>query len=455
MSSAQAFVFFVVLLFTTSSDCQKYKPTWESIDSRPIPGWYDDAKVGMFINWGVYTVPSCTSEWFWWFWKGQPQANVVAFMNKFYPPNWTYADFAKEFRAEFFDPKKWKDIIVASGVKYVVLASKHCDGFSMYPTNVTYQWNARDVGPKQDLVGPLKEALQGTGVRFGIYHAMIEWFNPIWLSDQKNNFTTQRYVKDYIHPQLREIINTYKPDILWNDACWLAPSWYWNSTIFLAWLYNKSPVKDSIVVNDRWGYDCFCKHGGVWTCSDRFHPGHVMPHKWVNAMTIDKGSWGFRRNADLSDFYSIEDLLEEVIYTISFGGNILINVGPTSWGTFSPIYEERFRQLGAWLKVNGEAIYKTTPWSHQNDTYSLRAWYTASKADKSVIYCMILDWPITNEILLGSMKGIQVSSVELLGSDAVMYFFQESQGLRVLFPAINIRKMPCQWAWSLKITFRK
>lgn len=81
--------------------------------------------------------------------------------------------------------------------------------------------------------------------------------------------------------------------------------------------------------------------------------------------------------------------------------------------------------------------------------------YTASKADKSVIYCMILDWPITNEILLGSMKGKQVSSVELLGSDAVMYFFQESQGLRVLFPAINIRKMPCQWAWSLKITFRK
>jgi alpha-L-fucosidase len=71
----------------------------------------------MFINWGVYTVPSCTSEWFWWFWKGQPQPNVVEFMNKFYPPNWTYADFAKEFRAEFYDPNKWKDIIVASGVK--------------------------------------------------------------------------------------------------------------------------------------------------------------------------------------------------------------------------------------------------------------------------------------------------------------------------------------------------
>ncbi|XP_061185892.1 alpha-L-fucosidase-like [Saccostrea echinata] len=444
----------VTLLTLLSTSCQKYEPTWESIDSRPLPEWYDDAKIGMFIHWGVFSVPAVHSEWFWWFWKGQPQSDIVNFMKKYYPPNFTYADFAKEFRAEFYDPNKWRDIVLASGVKYVVLTSKHSEGFSNYPTNVTYQWNSRDVGPKRDLVGELQKALRGTDVRFGIYHAMIEWFNPIWLDDQRNNLTTHRYVKDYIHPQLFEIINTYKPDILWNDAGWLAPSWYWNATIFLAWLYNESPVKDYILVNDRWGSDCFCKHGGFWTCSDRFNPGHVMPHKWVNAMTIDKYSWGYRRNADLSNYNTIEELLEEVITTISFGGNILINAGPTAWGTFDPIFEERFRQLGSWLKVNGQAIYKTTPWIHQNDTLSNRAWYTASKSEKKMIYCMILDWPENNEILLGSLKGFEVSTVTMLGTDADVYFVQESQGLRVLFPLVNVRKMPCLWAWALKITLK-
>ncbi|XP_061169907.1 plasma alpha-L-fucosidase-like [Saccostrea echinata] len=446
--------------FILETDCQKYQPTWESIDSRPIPAWYDDAKVGMFINWGVYSVPSMHSEWFWWFWKGGPTADVVNFMKKFYPPNFTYADFAKQFRAEFYDPNKWKEIIQASGVKYVVLTSKHCDGFNMYPTNVTYQWNARDVGPKRDLVGPLKEALKGTDVRFGIYHDMIEWFNPLWLEDVKNNYTTNRFVKDYMLPLMYEVVNAYEPDVFWNDGAWLAPSWhapswYWNATIFLAWLYNNSPVKDEVVTNDRWGVDCDCKHGGVWTCSDRFHPGHVLPHKWVNAMTLDKLSWGYRRDADLSQYYTIEELLEEMIYTVSFGGNILINAAPTAWGTFDPIYEERFRQLGSWLKVNGEAIYKTKSWIFQNDTLAARAWYTASKSEKNVIYCLVLDWPEKNEITLGSLKDMSVSMVTLLGSDAAVYFVQEATGVRILFPALNVRKMPCLWAWALKITLKK
>ena len=107
----------VFCVLVSNADCQKYQPNWESIDSRPIPDWYDDAKIGMFITWGVYSVPSMSSEWFWWFWKGQPQSYIVEFMKKYYPPNWTYADFAKDFRAEFYNAKKWRDLIVESGVK--------------------------------------------------------------------------------------------------------------------------------------------------------------------------------------------------------------------------------------------------------------------------------------------------------------------------------------------------
>lgn len=184
---------------------------------------------------------------------------------------------------------------------------------------------------------------------------------------------------------------------------------YWNSTGFLAWLYNESPVKDTVVgfsffslyansslfvqvVNDRWGSGIPCQHGGFYTCSDHYNPGHLVTHKWENCFTIDKGSWGFRRTATLNDYITIEELLKEVVTTVRFvdknnnldrtmsldfcstGGNVLINVGPTSYGKIMPVFEERLRQMGSWLKVNGEAIYSSLPWKYQNDTINSNVW---------------------------------------------------------------------------------
>ena len=108
----------------------------------------------------------------------------------------------------------------------------------------------------------------------------------------------------------------YKPDILWSDGD-SGPDYYWNSTQFLAWLYNESPVRETVVTNDRWGSnDIACKHGGYYTCADRYNPGHLLPHKWENCMTIDRYSWGYRRNAKLEDYLSIEELLETLVSTV-------------------------------------------------------------------------------------------------------------------------------------------
>jgi len=121
---------------------------------------------------------------------------VVNFVNQNYPPDWTYADFAPMFKAEFFDPNKWVDIFVASGAKYVVLTSKHHEGFCNWPTKVSFNWNSAEVGPKRDLVGELAKAIRNNSdIKFGLYHSLFEWFNPIHLEDAKNNYTTQEFVK--------------------------------------------------------------------------------------------------------------------------------------------------------------------------------------------------------------------------------------------------------------------
>ena len=157
-------------------------------------------------------------------------------------------------------------------------------------------------------------------------------------------------------PQLKDLVLKYEPDIIWSDGDWEATSDYWASKEFLAWLYSEgSPVYDRVVVNDRWGLDTLCRHGGFLTCSDRFNPQQLFNNrKWENAMTLELNSWGYRHNFALDDVITIENLLKEIIITVSCGGNIVVNVGPTSQGKIAATFEERFRQMGEWLKLNGE-----------------------------------------------------------------------------------------------------
>lgn len=147
-------------------------------------------------------------------------------------------------------------------------------------------------------------------------------------------------------PELKELIELYKPEIVWSDGEWDAPDNYWKSKEFLAWLFNDSPVSDTVVVNDRWGHGTMCHHGDFYTCADRYNPGVLQPHKWENAMTIDKQSWGYRRDAPLSDYLTIAELVKELVTTVSCGGNLIMNVGPTKDGIITPIYEERLRDMG-------------------------------------------------------------------------------------------------------------
>ncbi|XP_056332472.1 plasma alpha-L-fucosidase [Danio aesculapii] len=442
----------VFLLLIGGCVCQ-YQPTWESIDSRPLPEWFDQAKFGIFIHWGVFSVPSFGSEWFWWYWQGQKWPSYVKFMEQNYPPGFTYTDFAPQFTAEFFDPNEWVDIFASSGARYIVLTTKHHEGFTMWGSKYSWTWNAVSVGPKRDLVDDIATALRTrTDLRLGLYHSLFEWFNPMFKSDSDNKFKTNVFPTAKTLPELYELINKYKPDLLWSDGDGDAPDQYWNSTGFLAWLYNQSPVRETVVTNDRWGYGSICNHGGYYTCTDRYNPGHLVKHKWENCLSIDQKSWGYRREARLSDYLSTEQLIGSLVETVSCGGNLLLNVGPTHDGRIVPIFEERLRQMGQWLKVNGEAIYNSSAWRVQNDTATPGVWYTINQ-QSGAIYAIFLSWPADGIVVLTDpVVSAAKTQVALLGSGSVTWQSTTPTGLKVKLPPLTTSQMPWSSAWTLRLT---
>jgi len=437
----------------------RYTPDWASLDARPLPTWYDEAKFGIFIHWSVWSVPAfgptgpySESAFFWIYWKQGAQP-YVDYMKANYPPGFTYEDFAPQFTADLFDPNQWADIFKASGAKYVVLTSKHHEGYTNWPSKYSWNWNSMDVGPHRDLVGDLASAIRNrTDIHYGLYHSLFEWFNPLYMEDKANHYKTQRFVEQKTMPELYEIVNAYKPEVIWSDGQWEALDTYWNSTNFLAWLYNDSPVKDTVVTNDRWGSNTGCRHGGYFTCTDKYNPGHLVNHKWENCMTLDRDSWGYRRNVQASDVLSMYELTKTLAETISCGGNMLMNVGPRSDGRIDPLFEERLREMGAWLGVNGEAVYASKPWTHQNDTTNPDVWYTSKKGVKGTsVYAFVLKWPTTGILPLSSPIPKDTTVVTMLGFSGTVAWHMPGAIMNIIMPIFSGNQRPCDYAWVLKL----
>jgi len=450
-------LFVVAVLLSTLWCVQaRYTANWTSLDARPLPAWYDQAKFGIFVHWGVFSVPSyggckgsftgASGEWYWYELEDGVQC-IGEYHNKTYGPDFKYEDFAPMFKTSLFTPDDWATLFKQSGAQYVVLTSKHHDGYCNWPSAQSWNWNSFDTGPHQDNVKMVADAVRKQGLHMGLYHSLFEWFNPLYLSDRANNATTRTYVEQVLWPQLKDIVNNYKPEVLWADGDWEQLPSYWGSEEFLAWLYNDSPVADTVCTNDRWGKGTACTHGGYWTCDDRYNPGHLVPHKWENCLTLDTLSWGYRRNQEFADIMTIEQVINELVVTVSCGGNMLLNVGPTSDGMIVPIFQERLTQIGQWLYVNGEAIYGTKPWRVQNET-NAPVWYTQANG---AVYAIILDWPADNKIVLAAPRANQASTVNLLGYNGLVMFSLSADGMTVLLPDFTPDQMPSEWAWTLKL----
>ncbi|XP_049878263.1 tissue alpha-L-fucosidase-like, partial [Pectinophora gossypiella] len=352
-----------------------YEPTWEDLDSRPLPEWFDRAKIGIFVHWGVYSVPAIYTEWIWYRWKTD-----VKYMKRNFKPNFTYEEFAPFFKAQLFDPHEWARLFAKSGAKYVVFTSKHHDGYAMFPSKQSPGWNSVDVGPRRDIVGDLGAAVRLKGLRYGLYYSLYEWYNPDYLWDKSKRFTTSKYVDRKLWPDVKQLVNDYKPSIVWFDGHWEAPHTYFNTTRILSWLYNESPVKEYVVVNDRLGKGESCHHGDFFNCKDKYMPRALVKHKWETCLSLDLASWGYRTNMQEDDVMSVNTMFKLLIQTISNGGNFLINIGPTKDGVIVPIFRKRLLELGKWLETNGEAVYNSSPWLYQQDRANKEVFYTCVKA---------------------------------------------------------------------------
>lgn len=438
----RTFTVAMLLLCATSALAVPYEATWESIDSRPNPAWFEDAKFGIFIHWGVYAVPSWGpkdrySEWYWHDMQNK-DGETWKFHEETYGADKQYQDFAGEWKAELFDPDQWADIFARSGAKYIVLTSKHHEGFALWPSQEAWNWNSVDVGPHRDLCGDLTEAVRKRGLRMGFYYSMYEWFNPLFLSD------VDRYVNEHMLPQMKDLVKRYKPDLVWPDGEWNYPSATWRSTEFLAWLFNESPAPKDVAVNDRWGKETRNVHGGFATPEY----GHIPQGKLIQETRFEEcqgmgKSFGYNRNEDVDSYRTATELLHLLIDNVSRGGNLLLDIGPTADGRIPVIMQQRLIDMGEWLEVNGEAIYGAKPWEGAPDMEGVR--FTKKGGS---IYAICLAWPGERLVVpgAGGAKG-----VGLLGHDGALPFSESEGTVTIETPKLNIDQMPCRHAYVFRI----
>jgi alpha-L-fucosidase len=440
----------------TSEAQKKYTADWASIDSRPVPDWFTAAKFGIFIHWGVYSVPSWApvgkefdvySKYAEWYWKRlmDDTTNVgVAFRKHHlatYGPNFRYPDFANQFKAELFNPDQWAALFKASGARYVVLTSKHHDGFTLWPSAQSWNWNSVDIGPHRDLAGDLAKAVKAKGLKMGFYYSLYEWFNPLYHAD------VNRYVDEHMLPQMKDLVMRYEPDVFWTDGEWEHPSSTWKSTQFLAWLFNESPVRETVAVNDRWGKETRGHHGGFYTTEynlvDKENvKDKRITHPWEECRGIG-GSFGLNRNESLADYSTSEELVHVLIEKVAGGGNLLLDIGPAADGTIPVIMQERLTDMGNWLKDNGEAIYGTRKWDDAPATKDSGVYFTRKGKD---LYVLCTHYPVGPIRLTGLHKPEHVSM--LSGGDPVKFHYNAGELVIMPDPA---GRHGGEYAWVFRV----
>jgi len=482
----------LLCLLIAKANAQHVEPRWDSVDSRPTPAWWSDAKFGVFIHWGVYSVPAFAprGEYAEWYWERlQAPGNAAsardqairretrAFHERVYGRDFQYPQFAPQFRAEMFDADQWADMLKRSGARYVVLVSKHHDGFALWPSSEANQswgrpWNSVEVGPKRDLVGELSAAVRRHGLEMGFYYSLYEWFNPLWLSGDRN-----AYVERHLFPQFKDLVTRYQPSVIFSDGEWSLPSEQWRAPELLAWLFNESPVRDKVVINDRWGKETRHVHGGYYTTEY----GAGLPgaeHAWEENRGMGH-SYGFNRNEDLADYATGQRLLLTLLDTVSRGGNLLINIGPTADGRIPVIMQERLAYLGQWLAHNGEAIYGTrtfregaqwsagrrqaldtsTNYRAQYDVEKLTLTPASGDARKEILFTRkgtvlyaVLPLRPAGPLTIRDLRLAKGARIGLLGSThADLQWRQRGEDLEVTLPALRDGELPFDGPLCLKI----
>jgi alpha-L-fucosidase len=469
-----------------------FRPDWESLQRYEAPEWYQDAKFGIFIHWGAYSVPAFSSEWYP---RNMYEPGFDAYKHHIatYGPQdkFGYKDFIPMFKAEGFDPSAWAELFKKAGAKYVVPVAEHHDGFAMYDSGLS-DWTAAKMGPHRDVIGDLSKAVRAEGLHFGVSSHRVEhdffmgvgrkipsdvndpqyaaFYGPAqpgvyqWGTPVGNDFTyvSSAWADDWL-ARGAELVEKYHPDLVYFDWWIGQASIRPNLTRFAAFYYNRSlKYGDHVGVINYKDY-AMQAHAGVLDV-ERGQLDDTRTLHWQTDTSVSNKSWGYIKD---DTFKSPEFVVHQLIDIVSKNGNLLLNIGPRSDGTIPEEVQQVLLEVGSWLNVNGDAIYGTRPWRtygegptkvaagsfHDTDTahYTPEDFRFTTKAD--ALYVIGLAWPANGEAVIRSLAATvgsqSVQSVSLLGSDAKPKFQQRPDGLHVALPA----QPPTKYAYVLRLTF--
>jgi alpha-L-fucosidase len=470
-----------------------FRPDWESLQDYQAPVWYRDAKFGIFIHWGAYSVPAFGSEWYprMMYVKGSPEyrhhIETFGTQDKF-----GYKDFIPMFKAEHFDPAAWAELFKKAGAKYVVPVAEHHDGFAMYDSGLS-DWTVLKMGPHRDTSGELAKAVRAVGLHFGVSSHRVEhnfflgpgrtipsdvndpqyamlygpahnWFMNPSGTPLNNDFTyvSSEWSDDWL-ARSAELVKKYNPDIVYFDWWIGQASIRANLTRFAAFYYNSSLKQGDHVGVINYKDYAMQDHSAVLDL-ERGQLGDIRPLPWQTDTSVSNKSWGYIND---DTFKSPEFIVHQLIDIVSKNGNLLLNIGPRSDGTIPDEVQRVLLDVGAWLNMNGEAIYGTRPWRvygegptkvaagsfHDTDTtnYKPEDFRFTTKGDS--LYVIGLAWPVKGEAVVRSLApsagSSRVRSVTLLGNDAELQFDQRVDGLHVQLPA----QSPSKYAYVVRVSF--
>jgi len=441
-----------------------------------------DGKFGIFIHWGLYAVPAFGNEWY-------PRSMYVQGTREFehhvstYGPQkeFGYKDFIPMFKAEKYDPHAWAALFKEAGAKFVVPVAEHHDGFAMYDTALS-RWCAAKMGPQRDLIGELADAVRAQGMVFGVSSHRAEhwWFmnggkqfdsdvqdpryadfygpaqpnDPDWHSKDWKPRPDAKFLDDWL-ARACELVDKYRPQLFWFD-------WWIEQVVFkpylqkfAAYYYNRG-LESGLGVAINYKNDAFPEGTAVYDV-ERGHLKGINPRFWQTDTSVSKNSWGYIAD---HDYKTAGDIVGDLVDIVSKNGALLLNVGPRPDGTIPEPEIAILRDIGRWLKVNGEAIYGSRPWTHFGEgptevpeggfTDTKRAAYTERDfrftTREGTLYAICLGWP-EKAWHITTLADTPIAAVTLLGSDEPLRWSQDAGGLTVHTPSVK----PCDYAYTLKI----
>lgn len=480
-----------------------FEPTWESLSAYTAPEWFKRAKFGIFIHWGIYSVPAFDNEWYS---RNMYQPGTRAYNH--HRETWGdhtqfgYKDFIPMFKAEKFDADAWLTLFKEAGARYIVPVAEHHDGFAMYDSALS-EWTAAKMGPCRDVLGELATAAQANGLAFGLsFHRAENWwfFNggrdfPSDVTDPQNfglyGYATPspsehnggfasaewnskdwmprphaKFLDDWL-ARCTELVERYDPKLFYFD-------WWIEQTVFTPYRQKFAAAYYNGVPPEKWaesGVVLAYKHesfpaGTALYDLERGKLNDIRQPYWQTDTSVSYKSWCYLTDDHLK---SATTLVHDLVDVVSKNGNLLLNVGPKADGTISDDVAALLREMGAWLKVNGEAIYESQHWhifgegpvvqpegkmrEHEDKPFTAEDIRFTTKP--GALYAICLGWPGQKAVIKslgtgGRLDAAQIESIHMLGSSQSLSWTQGEDGLEIETPA----ERPCDHAYTFKIMLK-